>query len=187
MLQAVVNEDTDGDRAALKREIKRLQEELAASRRAQAQAAVLSAASGSSAAAAGAAAGSGSGFEGVAAAEQQRGTPARLAAAADAMLAAASPSAGEVSRHSGQLSDKMACLQPSCRHHDAGSIPQEELLCTASLPHNASFSIVQTAARRAALMGALRREDAAIKDVKRLEAELEGMRGLLKVGKAPHA
>ena len=36
-------------------------------------------------------------------------------------------------------------------------------------------------------MGALRREDAAIKDVKRLEAELEGMRGLLKVGKGPHA
>jgi hypothetical protein len=32
-----VNEDTDGDRAALKKEIKRLQEELAATRRGQAQ------------------------------------------------------------------------------------------------------------------------------------------------------
>ena len=36
--------------------------------------------------------------------------------------------------------------------------------------------------RRQALIGALRREDAAVKEVKRLEAELEGMRGLLKVG-----
>ncbi len=35
--------------------------------------------------------------------------------------------------------------------------------------------------RRQALIGALRREDAAVKEVKRLEAELEGMRGLLKV------
>jgi hypothetical protein len=31
-------------------------------------------------------------------------------------------------------------------------------------------------------MGALRREDAAVKEAKRLEAELEGMRGLVKVG-----
>ena len=32
-MQAVLNEDTDGDRAALKREIKRLNEELAAAKR----------------------------------------------------------------------------------------------------------------------------------------------------------
>ena len=37
-------------------------------------------------------------------------------------------------------------------------------------------------ARRQALMGALRREDAAVKAVKQLEAEMEGMRGLMKVG-----
>lgn len=35
--------------------------------------------------------------------------------------------------------------------------------------------------RRQALIAALRREDAAVKDAKRLEGELEGMRGLLKV------
>ena len=39
----------------------------------------------------------------------------------------------------------------------------------------------QGLARRQALMGALRREDAAVKESKRLEAELEGMRGLVKV------
>ena len=36
-------------------------------------------------------------------------------------------------------------------------------------------------ARRQALVGALRREDSAVKEAKRLEGELEGMRGLLKV------
>ena len=68
----MVNEDTDGDKAALKREIKRLNEELAAA----ARRAHLAAGSG--------------GLEGAA-----TGTPARLAAAADAMLAATSPSMGQ--------------------------------------------------------------------------------------------
>ncbi len=81
----MVNEDTDGDRAALKREIKRLQEELAAARRAHFQATAPSAASDGPAAVTGVA-------------EPQGGTPARLAATAEAMVAAASPSAGEVSR-----------------------------------------------------------------------------------------
>ena len=72
--QAVVNEDTDGDKAALTREIKRLNEELAAA----ARRAHLAAAHGSG------------GLEGAA-----TGTPARLAAAADAMLSATSPSMGQ--------------------------------------------------------------------------------------------
>lgn len=45
-----------------------------------------------------------------------------------------------------------------------------------------SLCLLQGMGRRQALVGALRREDAAVKEVKRLEAELEGMRGLLKVG-----
>lgn len=40
---------------------------------------------------------------------------------------------------------------------------------------------LQGVGRRQALMGALRREDLAVKDVARLQAELEGMKGLLKV------
>lgn len=115
--QAVVNEDTDGDKAALKREIKRLTEELAAARRA--------AASGGSSGASAIADAAGGG-------EPMSGTPARLASQADAMLSAVSPSTEGVGR-------------------------------------------------RQALMGALRREDAAVKEVKRLESEVQGMAGLLKV------
>jgi hypothetical protein len=62
--QAVVNEDTDGDKAALKREIKRLQDELLATRRTQQQQRPL------------------------AVAELGSGTPARLQATADSLLAA---------------------------------------------------------------------------------------------------
>lgn len=120
--QAVVNEDTDGDRAALKREIRRLTEELAAARRGGAGA-------GGAAAALGLPAVEGGGEAG--------GTPTRLASQAEALLSAAA---------------------------GVGSPGAEG------------------AARRAALMGALRREDAAVKEARRLEAELEGMRGLLKVG-----
>lgn len=125
--QAVVNEDTDGNVAALKREIRRLHEELAAAKRAGAAAAAAAGTAGLPAAA-GAADSS---------AAEAGGTPARLASQANALLSAAagvgSPSA-------------------------------------------------EGAARRAALMGALRREDAAVKEARRLETELEGMRGLLKVG-----
>lgn len=106
--QAVVNEDTDGDKAALKREIKRLQDELLATRRMQQQQRPL------------------------AVAELSSGTPARLQATADSLLAAL----------------------PSTEQEGVG--------------------------RRQALMGALRREDLAVKDVARLQAELEGMKGLLK-------
>ena len=116
-LQAVVNEDTDGDRAALKREIKRLNQELVAAQRAAA------------AAAAGHAAGAAA-----AGLEPLSGTPARLADAADAILGATSPGGG------------------------GGGL-----------------------GRRQALMGALRREDNAVKDVHRLQGEVESMRDLLKV------
>ncbi|PRW34071.1 phragmoplast orienting kinesin 2 [Chlorella sorokiniana] len=123
--QAVVNEDTDGDRAALKREIKRLNEELAAARR--------QLAAGPQQHHLGGAAATSSGFAapGPVAGEPQSGTPARLHAQADALLSATSPT-------------------------------------------------MEGMGRRQALISALRREDAAVKDVKRLEAELEGMRGLLK-------
>ena len=81
--QAVVNEDTDGDKAALKREIKRLAEELAAAKRAAATAQQLSLSGGFAPGALAAAAGSGG--------EAGTGTPARLQAQADALLSATSP------------------------------------------------------------------------------------------------
>eukprot|EP00887_Chlorella_sp_A99_P003515 scaffold7.g3515.t1 len=106
-LKAIVNEDL-GDAAALRREVKRLREELAALRRGQGQA----------------------GGAGVDAAPDPTGTPARIQAAADAM--APTPAAG-------------------------GG---------------------QGAARRA-LVGALRREDGAVKQVRRLEAEMAGLKDLV--------
>lgn len=91
-----MNEDTDGDRAALKREIKRLQEELAAARRAQSQAQAVPPPMGAVNVAA-----AGSNMSGSSCTEPaMSGTPARLADAADAMLAAASPSMGEVRQRS---------------------------------------------------------------------------------------
>lgn len=82
-LQAVVNEDTDGDKAALKREIKRLMDELAAARRMGAQQPQLGAAGDQQLAPAGSGEALGT------------GTPTRLAAQADALLAASSPGMGQ--------------------------------------------------------------------------------------------
>ena len=87
-VQAVVNEDTDGDKAALKREIKRLLEELAAVKRQLATGPQQHP---------GMAAGAAGGFAapGPVASEPQSGTPARLHAQADALLSATSPSMGQ--------------------------------------------------------------------------------------------
>ena len=88
-MQAVVNEDTDGDRAALKREIKRLQEEVVALKRSGC--------------------GGGGGSGGLDAAGSA--TPARLQAAADAMLAHASPSVGqEVRRGASHMRTGLTCM-----------------------------------------------------------------------------
>jgi len=91
-VQAVVNEDTDGDRAALKREIKRLNEELAAARR---QLAAGPPPQFSMGAAAGASGAGGFAAPGAVAGEPQSGTPARLHAQADALLSATSPTMGQ--------------------------------------------------------------------------------------------
>jgi hypothetical protein len=153
----VVNEDTDGDKAALKREIKRLNEELAAA----ARRAHLAAGSG--------------GLEGAAG-----GTPARLAAAADTMLAATSPSFGQEARQA-DVWQQVAVWNAHLKHvcWVAALHPIQATPATCPPP---PLLAPQGLARRQALMGALRREDAAVKEAKRLEAELEGMRGLVKVG-----
>lgn len=75
-----MNEDTDGDRAALKREIKRLNEELAAAKRQLAAGPPQQQYHSGGFAAPGPVSG-----------EPQSGTPARLHAQADALLSAASP------------------------------------------------------------------------------------------------
>ena len=174
--QAVVNEDTDGDRAALKREIKRLNEELAAVRR--------QLATGAHHHYLGATPAGGSGSHAGAAGEPLSGTPARLHAQAEALLAATSPSTGQEVR--GECAGRhCVCTSKGAVSHALGDLiswPWVQRRASMRAPTHPPATRPQGLARRQALVGALRREDAAVKEVKRLEGELEGLRGLLKVG-----